>query len=84
MIDSAVRAVKGDLSNKKGMVAAMRKADFKSIRGPFEYNVNHHPIQDFYLLRATKGPGDEVHTRIQKKIFDNHKDSYYRDCKMKW
>src|SRR5882672_10081094 len=28
LIDSGVRAVKGDLSNKKGMVTTMRKADF--------------------------------------------------------
>src|SRR5947207_12037499 len=32
LIDSAVRAVKGDLSDKKGMVAAMRKADCKPTR----------------------------------------------------
>src|SRR4029078_3915671 len=55
LIDSAVRALKGDLSNKKGMVAAMRKADFKSTRGKFTYNVNHHPIENFYLLKAVKG-----------------------------
>src|SRR5258706_6202831 len=30
---SAVRSVKGNLADKKGMVAAMRKADFKSTRG---------------------------------------------------
>jgi len=30
LIDSAVRAVKGNLANKKGMVAAMKKADFAS------------------------------------------------------
>jgi branched-chain amino acid transport system substrate-binding protein len=84
LIDSAVRAVKGNLEDTKGLVKAMRKADFNSIRGKFTYNVNHHPIQDFYLLRATKGDDGEVHTRIQKKFFDNHKDSYYRQCKMDW
>jgi branched-chain amino acid transport system substrate-binding protein len=84
LIDSAVRAVKGNLKDTKGLVRAMRKADFNSIRGKFTYNVNHHPIQDFYLLRATKGADGEVHTRIQKKIFDDHKDSYFRNCKMDW
>src|SRR5439155_1176665 len=49
LIDSAVRAVRGDLGNKKGMVAAMRKADFRSTRGKFSFNVNHTPIQNFYL-----------------------------------
>ena len=84
LIDSAVRAVKGDLSNKKGMVAAMRKADFKSTRGRFTYNNNHHPIQNFYLLRSVKGAGGEIEMQIQKTVFENHKDAYHQDCPMKW
>jgi branched-chain amino acid transport system substrate-binding protein len=84
LIDSAVRAVKGDLSDKKGMVAAMRKADFKSTRGKFTYNVNHTPIENFYLLRAVKGSGGEIEMQIQKTIFENHKDAYYQECPMKW
>ena len=84
LIDSAVRAVKGDLGNKKGMVAAMRKADFKSTRGTFTYNVNHHPIQNFYLLRSVKGPGGDIEMQVQKTVFENHKDAYYQECPMKW
>ncbi|HSA90743.1 MAG TPA: ABC transporter substrate-binding protein [Burkholderiales bacterium] len=84
LIDSAVKAVKGDLKNVKGMVAAMRKANFNSLRGPFTYNVNHHPIQNFYLLRAEKTPSGAIEMRIQKTVFEKHKDSYYQDCKMKW
>ena len=84
LIDSAVRAVKGDLSDKKGMVAAMRKADFKSTRGKFTFNVNHTPIENFYLLKAVRGAGGEVEMQIQKTVFENHKDSYYQECPMKW
>lgn len=83
LIDSAVRAVKGDLSNKKGMIAAMRKADFKSVRGKFTYNVNHFPIENFYLLRAVP-VGPRVEMRIQKTVFERHKDAYYQECGMKW
>jgi branched-chain amino acid transport system substrate-binding protein len=86
LIDSGVRAVKGNLSDKKGMTAAMRKADFKSTRGKFSYGQNHHPIQNFYLLKAVAGPtptSDPV-MEIQKTVFANHKDSYAKDCKMKW
>jgi len=84
LMDAAVRAVKGNVKDTKGMIAAMRKANFNSIRGKFSYNVNHHPIQNFYLLKAVKGSGGEVEMQIQKTIFENHKDSYFRDCKMKW
>lgn len=85
LIDSAVRAVKGNLADKKGMIAAMRKADFASTRGKFAYNTNHFPIQNFYLLKAVAGPaGQDPVMEIQKTVFTNHKDSYAKDCHMKW
>jgi branched-chain amino acid transport system substrate-binding protein len=84
LIDSAVRAVKGDLSNKAGMIAAMRKADYKSTRGPYKYNVNHFPIENFYLLRTVKTADGQYAMQIQRTVFDNHKDAYYQDCGMKW
>jgi branched-chain amino acid transport system substrate-binding protein len=84
LIDSAVRAVKGNLSNTKGMAAAMKKADFASTRGKFSYNTNHFPIQNFYLLKTVTGPaGQEPVMEIQKTVFTNHKDSYYKECGMK-
>ena len=86
LIDSAVKAVKGNVKDTKGMVAAMRKADFNSIRGPFKFNNNHHPIQDFYVLKAVKDPKspEGITMNIEKKVFDDHKDAYHQDCKMKW
>ena len=84
LINSAVKAVKGKVSDTKAMVAALRKADYDSIRGRYKFNVNHHPIQSFYLLKAVKGGSDGVEMRIQKKVFNDHKDAYYKDCKMKW
>src|SRR5947199_647973 len=71
LIDSAVRAVKGDLGNKKGMIAAMRKADYKSTRGPYKYNVNHFPIQNFYLLKAVKAPDGDFAMQLQKTVFEH-------------
>jgi branched-chain amino acid transport system substrate-binding protein len=82
LIDSAVRAVKGNVKDTKAMVAAMEKANYESIRGPFKFNVNHHPIQDFYLLKAEKGGKDGAEMHIVKKVFDDHKDAYYQECKM--
>jgi branched-chain amino acid transport system substrate-binding protein len=85
LIDSAVRAVKGNLADKKGMIAAMRKANFASTRGKFSYNNNHFPIQNFYLLKAVAGPaGQDPVMEIQKTVFTNHRDSYAKECKMRW
>ena len=49
LLNSAVTAVNGDLSNKDDMRKAMEKADFKSVRGNFKFGNNHIPIQNFYL-----------------------------------
>jgi branched-chain amino acid transport system substrate-binding protein len=85
LIDSAVKATKGNLKDTKALVTAMRKANFNSIRGKFTFNVNHHPIQDFYLLKAVKSSNaDGVEMHIEQKAFEKHKDAYYQDCKMKW
>jgi branched-chain amino acid transport system substrate-binding protein len=82
LIDSAVKATKGNVKDTKALVAAMRKADFNSIRGKFTYNVNHHPIQNFYLVKAVKGTsGVELKT---ERTFENQKDAYFNECKMKW
>ena len=83
LIDSAVRAVKGNVKNTDGMVAAMEKANYDSIRGAFKFNVNHHPIEDFYLLKGVKEANGEVQMHIVQKVFDDHKDAYYQECKMK-
>ena len=86
LIDSAVRAVKGNLKDQKGMIAAMAKANYASTRGKYTYNVNHFPIQNYYLLKAVTGPGgatDVPVMQIQETVFKNHKDAYYTKCKMK-
>ena len=84
LIDSAVKATKGNLKDSKALAMAMRKADYASVRGPFKFNNNHHPIQNFYLLDTVKLPSGDIEMRIQKTIFEKHQDSYHEQCKMKW
>jgi ABC-type branched-subunit amino acid transport system substrate-binding protein len=52
LIDSALKATKGDTANKDALRAALQKADFRSLRGDFKFNANHYPIQDFYLVKV--------------------------------
>src|SRR5579871_3546403 len=80
LIDSAVKAVKGDLSNKDAVAAALKKADFASLRGGFKFNVNGYPIQDFYLTKVAKRPDGKFQTEIVQKVFENYGDRYAKDC----
>ena len=83
LIDSAVKTVKGDLSNKDAVSAALRKADFTSLRGAFKFNTNGYPIQDFYLTKVAKRPDGKFQTEIVQKVFENYGDRYAKDCKAK-
>ena len=83
LIDSALKEVKGDLSDKSKVRAALRKADFKSVRGNFKFNNNHYPIQDFYLVKVAKRPDGKFQTEIVKKVFENYGDPYAAECPMK-
>jgi branched-chain amino acid transport system substrate-binding protein len=84
LIDSAVRATKGNLKDARALVVAMRKADFNSIRGQFTFGDNNHPIQNFYLLKAVKDASGEFVMQTQKAVFEKHKDAYGGECKLKW
>jgi branched-chain amino acid transport system substrate-binding protein len=81
LIDSAVKAVKGDLSNKEAVSAALKKADFTSLRGSFKFNSNGYPIQNFYLTKVAKRPDGKFQTEIVEKVFSDYGDSYAKDCK---
>jgi branched-chain amino acid transport system substrate-binding protein len=83
LIDSAVRAVGGNVGNKDALRAAMMKADFKSLRGGFRFNTNHYPIQDFYLVKVAKRADGKYETQIVKKVFEGYADSHAKDCAMK-
>ncbi|MBR0856734.1 ABC transporter substrate-binding protein [Bradyrhizobium liaoningense] len=82
LIASAVKAVKGDLSNKDAVGAALKKADFTSLRGAFKFNTNGYPIQDFYLTKVAKRPDGKFQTEIVQKVFENYGDRYAKDCKV--
>jgi branched-chain amino acid transport system substrate-binding protein len=83
LIDSALQATKDSPADAEALRAALKKADFKSLRGAFKFNNNHYPIQDFYLTKVGKRPDGRYQTEIVKKVFANYGDSYAKDCPMK-
>ena len=82
LIDSAVRAVGGKLSDKAGLRAAMEKADFPSVRGTFRFGANHFPVSDFYLCQVVKRPDGKYATETVRKILSNDVDPYAAECRM--
>jgi branched-chain amino acid transport system substrate-binding protein len=82
LINSAVAAVKGNLADQNAVRAALKKAAFTSVRGPFKFNINGYPIEDFYLTKVAKRADDKYETQVVEKIFSNRPDGYAKDCKL--
>jgi len=82
LINSAVSAVNGNLADQNAVRAALKKAAFTSVRGPFKFNINGYPIEDFYLTKVAKRADGKYETQIIEKIYSNHADGYAKDCKL--
>jgi branched-chain amino acid transport system substrate-binding protein len=62
-------AVKGDVSKRNEMIAAMEKARIDSPRGAFTMSKAHNPVQDFYL-RKVEGTQNKVAGIAVKALAD--------------
>ncbi|WP_304620990.1 ABC transporter substrate-binding protein [Paracoccus sediminilitoris] len=82
LIDSAVAAVEGNLSDRDALREALKAADFTSLRGDFAFGPNHYPIQDFYLTKVVKRDDGLYSTSIDQPIFEDYADNYAADCTM--
>ena len=52
LLAAGLDAVKGDISKRKEMIAAMEKAKIDSPRGAWTLSKAHNPIQDIYLRKV--------------------------------
>ncbi|MGB1254249.1 MAG: ABC transporter substrate-binding protein [Thiolinea sp.] len=82
LIASAVKAVGGKLDDKDAVRAALKAADFDSVRGKYTYGNNHMPVQNFYLREVVEDDEGRWTTKIVETVYENHQDPYAADCKM--
>jgi branched-chain amino acid transport system substrate-binding protein len=83
LIDAAVRDSKGKIEDVEAVRKAMRAAKFESVRGPFKFNRNQMPIQNYYLRVVAKDSQGRLVNKTIGTVFKDHGDAYVQDCKMK-
>jgi len=76
MLGIGLTAVKGDVSKKAEIAAAIEKAKIDSPRGPFSVSKAHNPVQDIYL-RQVSGKENKLVGVASKSLADPA-----RGCKM--
>ena len=83
LLDSAVRKVNGKVEDKAAFRAAIKAADFASVRGSFKFNNNQYPIQNLYMREVIKGKDGKVTNRLVGTVLTAHTDAFAKQCPMK-
>lgn len=83
LLDVAIRKVKGDTSNKQAFAAAVKTSgqEFRSVRGPFRFNNNNFPIQNYYVFHVVNESGKPV-VKLLGTPLPEHKDAYHANCQL--
>jgi len=62
--------------------AAMKAADYDSVRGDYTYGNNNFPVQNFYLREVVEDADGNWTTKVVETIYENYQDNHAADCKM--
>lgn len=82
LIDSAVRKVNGNMTDKAAFRQALKAADFQSIRGDFTFNTNQYPIQDIYMRQVQRTAHGKLQNKLVGTTLTKHADAFATECKM--
>lgn len=82
MLDAAIAQVKGNVADKKAFGAALRAAEFKSVRGDFRFGNNHFPVQSMHVMQVAKDSQNRLNLKTISKSLKNYQDAYASQCRM--
>lgn len=82
LLNSAVRRVGGNLTDKNALRTAIAAADFTSVRGPFRFGTNQYPVQDFWQLQVARRPDGKFQTETVRRVLEANVDPWAAECRM--
>ena len=71
---------KADVADHDAYHAALKAANFPTVRGSFRFGNNQHPIQTFYAREVVKRDDGVVTNKIVGTAFEDHVDAYAAEC----
>lgn len=83
LLDSALTKVKGNVTDKKAFAAALKAADFSSVRGSFKFNNNNFPIQDMHVMQVVKDSTGRHTLKTVATPLKATEDAYHAQCPLK-
>jgi len=83
LIDSALRKTGGKTTDKAAVRAALRAADFSSLRGKMKFGNNGFPIQDMHVFEVAKNTAGDVSLKTLSTPLKGLQDAYATECPLK-
>ena len=83
LVDSAVKEVKGNVKDQVAFRAALKKANFQSVRGSFAFSSNNHPIQNTYLTVVDERSDGSLFLKATAIISEKAADNFVGKCPLK-
>ncbi|CAN7254540.1 ABC transporter substrate-binding protein [Pseudoduganella sp. LjRoot289] len=84
LLDVAVRKAGAQFGDKRALAAAVKAAgpEFKSVRGPFQFNKNNMPVQNYYAFQVAGVAGVPT-VKLLGTPLPAHADSYQSKCALR-
>ncbi|NYT37789.1 ABC transporter substrate-binding protein [Allopusillimonas soli] len=82
LLDSALAKVNGDLGDKEAFRAALKEADFESVRGDFSFASNQFPNAPFYRVDVVEG-SNGAELQAKTPIVIKTRANFAAQCPMK-
>lgn len=84
LLDAALRKAGAQAGDKRALAAAVKAAgaEFKSVRGPFQFNKNNMPVQNYYAFQVANVGGQPT-VKLLGTPLPAHADSYQSKCALR-
>lgn len=84
LLDAALRELKGQAGDRKALAAAIKRAQFNSVRGSFKFGNNNFPVQNYHIFQVVKGAsGKPAFKVLAPEVLKGHGDAYASQCPLK-
>ena len=84
LLDAALKVTGGRTSDPDMLRAALRRAEFASVRGAFHFQTNHQPIVNLYLRKVARDPKGRLVSEFRSVVLKEWHDRQAGQCPMVW
>ena len=83
LLNVALGKLQGKAPDKRALAAAVKASgdQFRSVRGPFSFNKNNLPVQNYYAFQVVKEGGAVVVKNVATPLA-LHRDAYAAQCRL--